>query len=127
MHMLLAAVCLTKHFRLKGQRVNMFVRSLVPLAVWVFLTHTANTLKAPLRIGGLLHTSGSSPAVFFGQTALVGAQRAVDDINARSDVLPDYELKFQCNNSEVSLFSRHWTYLVIVKDQSYHMVCLNTS
>ncbi|XP_033634882.1 gamma-aminobutyric acid type B receptor subunit 2-like [Asterias rubens] len=47
--------------------------------------------RKPLYIGGLLPlTKGSSPD--FGPTAFAGCKLAVDDINNRSDVLPDYEL-----------------------------------
>ena len=56
--------------------------------------------RKPLYIGGLLPlTKGSSADS--GLTALAGSMQAVEDINNRSDVLPDYELVVDWVDTEV--------------------------
>ena len=61
--------------------------------------------KSSLHIGGLLPLSPKDGwSRSNGYPALLGAERAIADINSRSDVLPDYELVLHMEDNEVSLF-----------------------
>lgn len=61
--------------------------------------------KSALHIGGLLPLSPKDGwSRSNGYPALLGAERAIADINSRSDVLPDYELVLHMEDNEVSLF-----------------------
>ena len=60
------------------------------------------TYKTPLYIGGLV-PMGARWRTFHG--VQVGAQLAVEDINSRDDVLPDYELIVEWRDSRVRVLS----------------------
>ncbi|XP_071794546.1 gamma-aminobutyric acid type B receptor subunit 2-like [Asterias amurensis] len=60
--------------------------------------------KSALHIGGLLPLSPKDGwSRSNGYPALLGAKRAIADINNRSDVLPDYELVLHMEDNEVNL------------------------
>ena len=69
--------------------------------------------RKPLYIGGLLPlTKGSSPD--FGPTAFAGCKLAVDDINNRSDVLPDYELIVNWTDTQVRIEFKSIFYIILL-------------
>lgn len=59
----------------------------------------ADPARIPLYIGGMFSLSGG----WDGSGCLVSAELALDQINNRSDILPDYELKMIWNDTKVSL------------------------
>ena len=74
-------------------------------------------------VGGLLPLFRGSSAIGFGQATLTGSMQAVQDINNRTDVLPDYELVVEWANSGVCYFllscdinnnNNMWTYIAHV-------------
>ncbi|XP_071835074.1 gamma-aminobutyric acid type B receptor subunit 1-like [Apostichopus japonicus] len=55
-----------------------------------------NSSKIPLYIGGMMSMTGG----WDGSGCLVSAELALEQINNRSDILPDYELKMVWNDSQ---------------------------
>ena len=64
---------------------------------------TVISARTPLYIGGLFPLSEGSSRDF-GRTSLAGSMRAVEDINNRSDVLPEYEIVLDYADTEVCMF-----------------------
>ncbi|XP_022083852.1 gamma-aminobutyric acid type B receptor subunit 1-like [Acanthaster planci] len=85
--------------------VSVFLRSFVVLvAVHGCSGSTQAAHQAPLHIGGLFPLSEKDGwSRFFGHSALVGAKRAIEDINKRNDVLPNYTLVLHVADTEGSM------------------------
>lgn len=58
--------------------------------------------KIPLYIGGMMSMSGG----WDGSGCLVAAELALEQINNRTDILANYELKMLWNDTQVSLINR---------------------
>ncbi|XP_074542769.1 gamma-aminobutyric acid type B receptor subunit 1 isoform X3 [Halichoeres trimaculatus] len=66
------------------------VRKCLPNGTWTELNQRSRCRKKKLYIGALFPMSGGWPG---GQACLPSAQMALDLVNKRSDILPDYELE----------------------------------
>lgn len=92
---------------------NRVWRSLVVLyAVLTFLTWPcAIAGKKKLYIGALFPMSGGWPG---GQACLPAAHMALDLVNNRSDILPDYELELIHYDSMVSISNTISIHVIII-------------
>ena len=59
--------------------------------------------KSILHIGGIFPVAGKE-GWQGGQACMPAAHLALEDVNKRSDLLPDYQLKLHSNDSEVCRF-----------------------
>lgn len=69
------------------------------LTGWLLLSPPLGAGKKRLHIGALFPMTGGWPG---GQACLPSAQMALEDVNSRRDILPDYELRLDHRDSEVS-------------------------
>lgn len=73
--------------------------ALLVLTGWLLLSPPLGAGKKRLHIGALFPMTGGWPG---GQACLPSAQMALEDVNSRRDILPDYELRLDHRDSEVS-------------------------
>uniref|UniRef100_A0A8C5RKB3 Gamma-aminobutyric acid type B receptor subunit 1 n=1 Tax=Laticauda laticaudata TaxID=8630 RepID=A0A8C5RKB3_LATLA len=73
------------------------VRRLLVLTGWLLLSPPLGAGKKRLHIGALFPMTGGWPG---GQACLPSAQMALEDVNSRRDILPDYELRLDHRDSE---------------------------
>uniref|UniRef100_A0A671V9K3 Gamma-aminobutyric acid type B receptor subunit 1 n=1 Tax=Sparus aurata TaxID=8175 RepID=A0A671V9K3_SPAAU len=103
------------------------VRKCLPNGTWTDLSQHSrccefNPSKKKLYIGALFPMSGGWPG---GQACLPAAQMALNLVNKRSDILPDYELELIHYDSMVSTFNQllsfvlyrlFWKFYIIIQD-----------
>lgn len=73
--------------------------ALLVLTGWLLLSPPLGAGKKKLHIGALFPMTGGWPG---GQACLPSAQMALEDVNNRGDILPEYELRLDHRDSEVS-------------------------
>ncbi|KAJ6632779.1 hypothetical protein lerEdw1_014609 [Lerista edwardsae] len=71
--------------------------ALLVLTGWLLLSPPLGAGKKRLHIGALFPMTGGWPG---GQACLPSAQMALEDVNNRRDILPDYELRLDHRDSE---------------------------
>ncbi|XP_061474950.1 gamma-aminobutyric acid type B receptor subunit 1 isoform X2 [Rhineura floridana] len=71
--------------------------ALLVLTGWLLLSPPLGAGKKRLHIGALFPMTGGWPG---GQACLPSAQMALEDVNSRRDILPDYELRLDHRDSE---------------------------
>lgn len=76
----------------------------ISFLIILFLCSRLSTGKKKLYIGALFPMSGGWPG---GQACMPSAQMALDLVNNRSDILPDYELELIHYDSMVSKIHAH--------------------